>query len=291
MRFENLHRHCLPIAVMIVAALYGCGSSGEVLSSGFSGGGRVTETESVTRTVDAAAAARLVAQTVNGRISLRATDGDEVTVEAVKKVEAPNRSLAEDFLQDIEVTVERRNDQVVAFATHPNPPRNVGVTVRFDIIAPADLAAELSSVNGAIHVADMEREVVARTTNGLVDVKGACGPIEARTANGQISADVAELRGEGRFATVNGSLDVTVRDGEMPITASAVNGAVAVAIPGGFSGRLDARTATGRANSDFPVTASVTQRKNRIVGAIGAGGRPVITLRSTNGDVWLRKAD
>ncbi len=291
MRLKNLDRMRLAMAVMIIAALYGCGNSGNALSSGVSGGDRVSETESVRLSVDAAAAVRLIAETINGRISVRATDGDVVTVEAVKKVEAHDRSYAVRLLRDIEVTAEPRSDQIVVSATYPKPPNDVGVTVTLNITAPADLAAELRCVNGAVYVADMEKDVVARTANGLIEVKGACGPIDLVTINGQVLADIAELRGEGRFSTVNGSLNVTVRSGEMPIVATTVNGPVAVALPRGFGGGLDARTTSGRARSDFSVTASGIQRKNRIVGAIGAGGHPVITLRSTNGDVWLRKAD
>ncbi len=283
MRLTNLDRLILTTA-MLTVALPGCNDS--VLSSDSN---RVSESESLSRTVDATAASELVAETINGQIMLRAVDGDVVTVEAFKKVEAHDRSTAQSFLEDVEVTVEQRDDQIVVLTSYPKPPNNVNVSVQFDITAPADLIARLTSVNGAVEVTDMEKVVAVQTTNGQIEVTGAGGPITLMTVNGAVSADLAQLLGEGAFSAVNGSVNVTVRDGEMPITATTVNGAVTVSLPGEFDGSLDAQTANGKARSDFSVTATGTQASNRIVGSIGTGGSPVVTLRSTNGDVSLRR--
>ena len=236
------------------------------------------------------AATDLIAETINGRISVRASDEDVVRVQAVKTVEAYDRAFARSFLREIDLTIERRGDEVVVLASYPKPPSRVNVSVRFEISAPADLAAELTSVNGVVEVVDMEKGVEVQTVNGFIDVSGTCGPVFLRTVNGVVSADLDELRGEGQLSAVNGSIEVTVRDGERSITATTVNGSVTVALPGGFEGSLIAQTANGRARSGFPVTASGIQRHNRIIGSIGVGGSPVITLRSTNGNVWLRQA-
>ena len=290
MRLTDMNRLMVAASSMLAAVIIGCGDANLILSSDDTGGDRVSETESLTRTVDAAAATDLIAETVNGRVSVRATDGDVVRVVAVKTVEAYDRAFARSFLQEIDLTIERRGDEVVVLTSYPQPPSKVNVSVRFEIWAPADLVAELTSVNGVVEVVGMERGVEVQTVNGLIDVSGTCGPVVLRTVNGLVSADLDELRGEGQLSAVNGSIEVTVRDGERPITATTVNGSVTVALPGGFEGSLDAQTANGRAMSGFAVSASGIQRRNRIVGSIGAGGNPVITLRSTNGNVWLRQA-
>ena len=79
------------------------------------------------------------------------------------------------------------------------------------------------------------------------------------------------------------------RKRRMPITATTVNGAVTVSLPGEFDGSLDAQTVNGRASSDFSVATMGIQPNNQITGSIGTGGSPVITLRSANGDVSLRR--
>ncbi len=284
MRPTNLDRLTLTMTAMLAVALPGCSDS--VLSSDSN---RVSESESLSRTVDATTASELVVGTINGQITLRAIEGDVVTVEAFKKVEAYDRSTAENFLQDVEVTAEHSDGQIVVLTSYPKPPSNVNVSVQFDITAPADLIARLTAVNGSVEVTGMEKEVSVQTTNGAIEVSGACGPITLATVNGAVSADLTELLGEGGFSAVNGGVNVTVRSSDMPLTAATVNGGVMVSLPGEFDGSLDAQTANGRASSDFSVTSTETQANNRITGSIGTGGGPVITLRSTNGDVSLRR--
>lgn len=290
MRRTNLDCVAVAVFAVLAATLIACGDANVIFSSSDGGGDRVSETETLTRTIDAATATDLVAETVNGRISVRATDGDVVSVVAVKEVEAYDREVACDFLREVTVTIERRDDQIVALTSYPKPPSRVNVSVRFDILAPAALAAELTTVNGAVDVEGLEQGVVAHTANGAIDLRGRCGPIHLQTVNGRLSADLDELHRQGLLSAVNGSIDITVREGAMPITATTVNGSVRVALSGAFEGRLDARTANGRAMSGFAVTAFGIRKSNRLVGSIGAGGEPVITLRSANGDVQLRKA-
>jgi|GEM_PF-4366860 len=145
MRLMNLYRLILPVA-MLAVVLSACGDS--LVSSADK---RVSESESLTRTTDVAGASELVAETTNGQITLRAIETDVVTVAAFKEVEARERYTADSFLHDVEVTVERRDDQVVVFASYPKPPSNVNVSVQLDITAPADLIARLSHAgDGAV---------------------------------------------------------------------------------------------------------------------------------------------
>ena len=190
---------------------------------------------------------------------------------------------------DVIVTAERRGDDVVMDTTYPKPPNNVDVIVNFDITAPPGLAVELLTVNGVMTVEGMEQSIVARGTNSVIDVQGARGPLDVSAVNGLITADLTELLGEGTFSTVNGNVTVTARKGEMPIPASTLNGNVTVSIPDDFNGSLNAQTSNGSASSDFSVTLTETRRNNRIVGGIGEGGDSTIRLRSTNGNVRLRK--
>ena len=163
--------------------------------------------------------------------------------------------------------------------------------VNFDITTPPGLAVELLTVNGVMIVEGVEQSIVARGTNSVIDVQGARGPLDVSAVNGLITADLTELLGEGTFSTVNGNVTVTARKGEMPISASTLNGNVTVSLPGDFDGSLDAQTLNGSASSDFSVTLTETRRNNRLVGGIGEGGGSTIRLRSTDGNVRLRKVE
>jgi DUF4097 and DUF4098 domain-containing protein YvlB len=234
-------------------------------------GGSKSVTEQLERTLEGKGVLTLDAQTTNGEIALAGLTQDGVVVRIRKEVRAPSEQEAQAFARSVQVFAERNGDGVRVYSVYPRPPANVQVSVAYDIQCPDQVAVKLATVNGAIRV------------------QGVSGAVDAQTVNGNIDALMETLSGEGRFSAVNGFLDVQVRRGVAPVTATTLNGGVRVTLPASFSGQLDAQTLNGRASSDFPIGVPAGNSQNRLAGPVGGGGVTMIRLRATNGDVSLRR--
>ena len=256
-------------------------------------------------TLDGAGVSLIKAQTDNGSILLRGSDQDQVTVHAWKKVRAPSEAAAEEFAQQVQVHVERNENEIHIYKEHPRPPIGTSVAVRYEISSPRAVDANLRTANGSIKVHEIDGAVEAvssngaielqggagnvnlRTSNGAVQLQDATGHIHVETSNGRIAASVGQLE-EGIFTTTNGSIDVKIREGHAPVTAKTTNGTIRLTLPADFSGQLDARTSHGRVHSELPVSGVEGARKNRLVGQIGEGGETTIELRTLNGSIHVK---
>ena len=123
-----------------------------------------------------------------------------------------------------------------------------------------------------------------RTVNGAIDVQGVARELHARTVNGKVTA-IAVASGVD-METVNGSIDARLElDGDGDVHLSAVNGSVTAELPASVDGDVQLSTVNGSARSDFALEGE--GRKSRH-GMLGSGGRD-IQLKAVNGSVTLRR--
>jgi len=108
--------------------------------------------------------------------------------------------------------------------------------------------------------------------NGDVHLKRVAGDVGGATHNGRIEVELMGSIWDGR------QLEVTTH-----------NGGINVAMPAGYSARVQAETSRGRIQSDFPITVSGELRPRRLDTNIGFGG-PLIRLTTHNGQVTLKRA-
>ena len=269
----------------------------------FSGGAKFSE--QLDWTLDGAGLSSIKAQTSNGSISLHASDQDQVTVRAWKVIRALTEAKAQEFAGQVQIHVERNESEINIYKEHPRPPLGVSVSVRYEISSPRAVEAHLRTSNGAICIREIDGAIEAgtsngaielqggrgnvklRTSNGAIQIRDAAGHIRADTSNGKIRAAVGRLE-EGIFSTSNGSIKISVREGNPPVTAKTSNGSIHIALPADLSGQLDAKTTNGRVRSELPV--SVTKSaKNCLAGQIGGGGETTIKLRTLNGSIHLTR--
>jgi hypothetical protein len=247
--------------------------------------------EKVDRTLDAAGVSVIDAQTENGAITLVGSTRALVIVQAFKEVRASNLRNAEEFAEEIQVFVVREGNQIRIYKTHPKPPRGMNVNVRYDIQSPSNLDLNIQTTNGKITISDVDSTVYAVTSNGKIELHRASGHANLHTSNGAIAASLGTLREEGVFSTSNGSIDVKIRNGVASVVATTSNGSIDLTLPDNFSGQLDAKTTNGHVSSEVPVLVHVTRgqnlKSNHLVGQIGEGGDPTVTLRSSNGNIHL----
>lgn len=138
---------------------------------------------------------------------------------------------------------------------------------------------------------------------GDIVVRGVSGRHELQNVNGAITA--TDVAGTVVAHTTNGPVKVTLTriDAAKPMSFVSFNGTVDVTFPADLAGELTLRSDNGEVFTDFDVEvqeSAATRKESRSDGryrvsldksmkaTVGAGG-PEITLRTFNGNVYLRK--
>ena len=147
------------------------------------------------------------------------------------------------------------------------------------------------SSNGRIELQNVSGYLNLHASIGSIKLQEVSGRIHAVSSNGRIEGTIESLEDEGLFTTDIGRIDVKVRKGIAPITATTSNGTIEVTLPADFSGKLDAKTSNGQIKSEFTTLAGVTKRglKNSLVGQIGDSGETTIQLRTSIGRIQIKK--
>jgi len=191
------------------------------------GPGRGPEyTENFSRTVRIGRTGALDLQNVAGDISVTGGGGDDVRIEAVKRVRHPNEAEAKALLSEIEIEVADRGGRVEVRTEYPRR-RNWSGGVDFTLSVPRDASVSLRSVSGRVKVTNINGELRAETVSGdiitmtakkLRVAKTVSGDVEISESEadelslGSVSGDVIvnRLKGNGFDAqTVSGDLRLT----------------------------------------------------------------------------------
>ena len=136
-------------------------------------------------------------------------------------------------------------------------------------IGDAGAALEVKTSGGSIAIDRVAGDLVAHTSGGGITVHQAFGNIDAETSGGSIEAGLArQPRGDSQLKTSGGGIVLSLAPG--------------VALD------LDAHTSGGDVQTDVPVTLLGKQSDSTLNGKVNGGG-PKIVLRSSGGDIHLRK--
>lgn len=179
------------------------------------------------------------------------------------------------------LTAEERNN-VVEVQLEGHHPARVHIRV------PRTTSVHVSTVNG-----------------GDLVVRGVTGEHEIENVNGGITAE--DVSGALVAHTTNGAVKVTLSRIEpgKPMSFVSFNGDVDVTLPAGLSADLAMRSDNGEVYTDFDVDLAATgpvkkeERKGgtyrvtleRTLEAQEGGGGPEITMRTFNGDIYVRKGE
>jgi len=144
---------------------------------------------------------------------------------------------------------------------------------------------ELTTSGGPIRVEDVEGDTVLRTSGGGITASDIEGNVEARSSGGPIR--VHDVEGRVSARTSGGGISVRFESapaGELRTSG----GGIEVEFPEGLGAELDARTSGGDIETDVPVTLLGKQSESTLNGKLNGGG-PRVVLRSSGGDIRLRK--
>jgi DUF4097 and DUF4098 domain-containing protein YvlB len=130
------------------------------------------------------------------------------------------------------------------------------------------LLQDISTVNGTIHVTDVDGGGKLHTVNGDVDVFDCAGGFSAHTTNGDIHEELRAL---------------TVKT---PVELESVTGSILVALPADVGAELDAQSLNGDFRTEKPIMMNGAFSHGSFRGKLGAGGAS-LKIRTVNGAIQL----
>lgn len=202
---------------------------------------------------------------VSGNITITGTDGDAITVAAIKT--GTDRELVEiaDMSSDNRLDLEAR---------YPSN-CNCNADVRFELRVPRGASYnfdQITTASGNINVSGVRGQIRVSTASGDVEVKDVSGEVSARSASGDVEVEINSLEGTGDMKFASASGDVHVR------------------MPANLDADVRMSTISGTVRTDFPI--EVRQPRygpgSNARGRLGSGARN-LQITSASGDVSLMK--
>jgi len=252
-----------------------------------------TVKETFQKTYPLQASGELRVENTNGGITVEAWDRNEVQVEAIKQVKAPNAEKAREGLKLLRIEVKPSAGALQILTKYP---RNEGdgffdwlsgntlsMSVTYKIKAPRELVSNLQSTNGGVRLVGTHGRADLSTTNGGVSVEDVEGNIRLRSTNGGLT--VVNAAGSLDGITTNGGITAQLNEVDGDISLRTTNGSVTLRLPENLRASVDIATSNGGIHSDLAVEGG-EKTKRSLTGDINGGGGKLV-VRSTNGGVRI----
>jgi hypothetical protein len=147
----------------------------------------------------------------------------------------------------------------------------------------------LHDTNGSIWAANVSGAVALATASGSINTSTVSGQVSAVTGNGTITTTSTRLRGHSLVQAQNGTINFhgSLDPGSHAVFSN-TNGAIGVTLPRGSSALVNARTAHGSINSQFPGVHVVSDRDGRVAdGRLGRDAPARLSIRTVGGSIDL----
>jgi DUF4097 and DUF4098 domain-containing protein YvlB len=228
--------------------------------------------EPFTRTAAFHATGEVSVENVNGSITVRTWDKNEILIEGEKSAKTAEELKAVDLKIDMSPSAATLKVRL--------PKRTDGgwfgggtlrASVRFTVTVPA--TAVLRKID---------------TVNGSVTIEAARGAVHASSVNGAVHAH--DLGAGAELKTVNGEIRVSfvALPPHSGIALSTVNGGIVIALPSATGAQVHARVVNGHIDCDFPLNPGGRVSRRTLSGAIG-DGRATLDASSVNGSIRIEK--
>ena len=255
---------------------------------------------------------RLQVQNVSGETAIRVGEPGQVRVVARKRVKGGSADRAKRLLENVEVRIEQRGDDIFVEPHLYEQERNWGDLFRgkrfrvdFEITVPRETAvnaqtvsgdldlngtrgpARVESVSGDVHIQDLRGPMRIKSVSGDVQCTNYVGSVEGSSVSGDV-----DIRGRVRgceLHTVSGdiSIDLQPEFGGRESRLKTISGDVEVGLLSS-SCVCDYHTASGDLECETPARIVREGRKDRTV--IIGDGRSHLTVKTVSGDLTIRSA-
>ncbi|HET8568518.1 MAG TPA: DUF4097 family beta strand repeat-containing protein [Candidatus Limnocylindria bacterium] len=251
---------------------------------------------------------------VSGETRISAGAPGEVRVNATKRVRGSSAEKAKRLLQNIDVRMEQRRDEITVSPHLFDQERGWldlfrggRVSVDLEIVVPREARIEAHTVSGELRIAGTRGPVEAQSVSGDVQLEDLQGPLWLKTVSGDATcssyvgfAEVNSTSGDVTFesarlrdldvVTVSGDVDV---DGELAPgrehRVKTISGDVTLALGrGGYE--ISYKTMSGDVDASADANVTREGRKDRRV-VLGAPGDEVrVHVKTVSGDLSVRRS-
>ena len=184
------------------------------------------QTERFSQTYKVSGDGMLDLQNIAGDVRVTSARGNEIRVDATKRVRSRDENQTRRMLADLRVEVNHVGNRVEVRTIYPRSSgRNISASVDYVITVPAGAIVNLKTISGDITVADIKGEVRAETVSGSVDVSATPNLASAKTISGDVRARGITTTGTLTLGTVSGSVIASSLEARA-IEAGTVSGTV-----------------------------------------------------------------
>lgn len=171
------------------------------------------QTERVVQTAKVGANGALDLSNISGDVRVTGGPGNEITIEAIKRVRHRDADEARRLLQQLRVDIATVGDRVEVRTTYPrrggSGERNVSARVDYTITVPTGAAVAVKTISGDASVTKVSGEVRAETVSGNVTVTGTPNLALAKTVSGDVTAKDIEGAATLTLGTISGTVWAT----------------------------------------------------------------------------------
>jgi hypothetical protein len=254
---------------------------------------------------------RLRVRNVSGETSVTAAGAPgEIRVVARKRVSAGSEDRAKRLLQNLEVRMEKRGDELLVEPHLYEQERGwldlfrgKRFRVDFDITVPAECACdaqtvsgelsvegirgplEIQTVSGDVRLEDLQGPMRLKSVSGDVDCRRYVGHMEGNTVSGDVTIAGSRLRST-QLHTVSGDVEI---EGELDPRKEhrfkTISGDVELSLADPDA-TIEFRTASGDCECELP--ARVVRRGRKEYSVVLGDGRGYVGVKTVSGDLTVR---
>ncbi|MFQ5777500.1 MAG: DUF4097 domain-containing protein [Terriglobia bacterium] len=138
--------------------------------------------------------------------------------------------------------------------------------------------------SGDVTLDSIEGTLEASTGSGNIEGRGVAGDVEVSTGSGNV--EVEGLRGSLRASTGSGNVSAAgALGGDWKLSAG--SGQLTVSLPASAAFDLEARTHSGRIDTDHPITVQGSLGRGRLRGKVRGGGH-LVDLETGSGNIRIQ---
>lgn len=166
------------------------------------------QTDRVVRTVKVGRTGTLDLSNISGDVRVTGTGGDEIVIEAVKRVRHRDADQARRLLQELRVDIGTVGDRVEIRTSYPRRSGGERGSARVDytISVPTGAAVSVKTISGDASVTKVSGEVRAETVSGNVNVTATPNLSQAKTVSGDVTARDVDGTANLTLGTVSGTV-------------------------------------------------------------------------------------
>ena len=189
--------------------------------------------ERISRSFDIGPNGEFSLRNISGDISVSGTSGNQVTIEAVKRLHGRGDR---DLLDSVEIDISHHGDRVRVETRYPRNTRrggddhqhgHGGVSVDYRITVPVGTEVEIGSISGDVTLEGVEGETSVSSVSGEIEVSDVANLVQAKSVSGDVDVRNARSDDDVEIASVSGDVTIDSIEAE-ELSISSVSGEVRI---------------------------------------------------------------